>query len=481
MVSKFEKKEITKKSKDFSRWYNDVVLKAELADYSPVKGCMVIKPYGFAIWENIKNALDEKIKAAGVQNAYFPLFIPYSFLKKEAEHVKGFSPELAIVTHGGGEKLSEPLVVRPTSETVMYAMFSKWIQSYRDLPLLINQWCNIVRWEKRTFLFLRTTEFLWQEGHTCHRTHDEARGEVERALKMYEDLYQDYLAIGGVAGKRSESDKFPGAVGTYAFEMLMPDGKALQGCTSHDLGQNFAKPFKIKFQDLDGKQKYVWQTCWGFTTRSIGALIMVHGDDNGLILPPKMAPIQVVIIPIPTRKKTAAAVFCQKLKKELEKVRIRVKIDDREEYTPGWKFNEWELKGVPLRIEVGEKEIEGEYVTVARRDDINSKFKIPNDKLKFQIQNLLKEIQDNLYQKARKFLEENTHKVDDYQEFKRIMKSKRGFILAFWCGKPDCEEKIKSETKASNRCLPTGGKKERGKCVYCGKPAEYRWLFAQAY
>lgn len=480
MAEKFEKKGITKKSQDFSGWYNDVVLKAELADYSPVKGCMVIRPYGFAIWENIKKFLDEKIKAAGVENAYFPLFIPLSFLKKEAEHVKGFFPELAVVTHGAGEELTEPLVVRPTSETVMYSMFSKWIQSYRDLPLLINQWCNIVRWEKRTYLFLRTTEFLWQEGHTCHATHDESRQEVERASKMYENFYREYLALPGIAGKRSEADKFPGAVDTYAYEMLMPDGKALQGCTSHDLGQNFAKPFGVKFLDKNGEQKYVWQTSWGLTTRSIGALIMVHGDDNGLVLPPKVAPIQVVIIPIYKESGGDILRKAEGLKKKLEEKKIRVELDKRENLTLGYKINDWELRGVPIRIEIGQKEIAEDVLTVVRRDE-NSKGKIQKSKLQFKIQNLLEEIQRNLLEKAEKFLQENTHEVGDYQEFKKIMKSKRGFILAFWCGDSKCEAKIKEETKASNRLLPNGAKKENGRCVYCAKKADYRWLFAQAY
>jgi len=480
MTAVFQKKELVAKSKNFSRWYNNVVLKAGLADYSPVHGCMVIKPYGFALWENIKNGLDKMIKAAGVQNAYFPLFIPYSFLKKEAEHVKGFSPELAVVTHGGGEKLKEPLVVRPTSETIIYEMFSRWIHSYRDLPLLINQWCNIVRWEKRTYLFLRTMEFLWQEGHTCHQTHKEAEKEVFRALNMYADFYQHYLAVPGVLGRKSDSEKFPGAVDTFTYEILIPNGKVLQGCTSHDLGQNFSRVFEIKFLDKKGKEQYVWQTCWGFTTRAIGGLIMVHGDDNGLVLPPKVAPTQVVIIPIKSDDSRLLN-YARKIKSLLLKAGVRTEIDFREEQTPGWKFNDWELKGVPLRIEVGEKEVKKGKVTVVRRDRLNSKFQVSSSQLKLEIKSLLEEIQTSLFKKAEKFLKENIHKVDSYQEFKRIMKEKRGLVKAFWCGNPQCEKKIKEETKASNRCLPLKAKKEKGKCIYCGRPAQYRWFFGQAY
>lgn len=476
---KFVKKEIAKRSKDFSRWYTDVILKAELADYAPVKGCMVIRPYGYALWENIQKSLGGMIKEAGVENAYFPLFIPHSFLKKEAAHVKGFLPELAVVTIGGGEKLAEPLVVRPTSETVIYAMFSRWIQSYRDLPLKINQWCNIVRWEKRTYLFLRTTEFLWQEGHTCHASHEEAREEALRALKMYEDFYKEYLAIPGFSGKRSDADKFPGAVDTFAFEALMPDGKALQGATSHDLGQNFAHPFEVKFLDEKGRQQYVWQTSWGLSTRVIGGLIMLHGDDQGLVLPPKVAPLQVVIVPIKANDEKQME-YARKMEKDLKEAGVRVKVDERKEYTPGWKFNEWELRGVPLRIEIGSKEVDGGNVTLVRRDK-SLKLKVQSVKLQLKVKNLIEEIQKDLWGKAKHFLEENTHLVDSYEEFEKIMAGKRGFINAFWCGDPECEKKVKKETRASIRLLPQGAKKEAGKCVYCGKKAEYRWLFGQAY
>ena len=472
-----------KKSENFSEWYTDVILKSGLADYAPVKGCMVIRPYGFALWENIKKSLDEMIRADGISNAYFPIFIPFSFLKKEKEHIKGFSPQLAVVTHGGGKKLTEPLVVRPTSETVIYAMYSKWIKSWRDLPLLINQWANIVRWEMRTYLFLRTMEFLWQEGHTCHRTHQEALGQVKKALARYQSVYEDFLAIPGILGKKSEAEKFPGALDTLTFEMLMPDGKALQGCTSHDLGQNFSKPFNISFQDKNGKKSYVWQTCWGFTTRSIGALIMVHGDDQGLVLPPKIASIQVIIIPIFEKsaiqnKKILA--FAEKIKQDLIKSEIRVELDARKQYSPGWKFNEWEMKGVPLRIEVGQQEIKGKFVKIVRRDN-NEQRTVNNEQLTKNITKVLEEIRNNLYKKAQKFLRENTHQTDDYNEFKKIMKTKRGFIWAFWCENPKCEEKIKKETKATVRLLPLNAKKEVGKCIYCGKKAQHKWLFAQAY
>jgi len=483
-------KSITKKSQDFSTWYNDVVLKAELADYAPVRGCMVIRPYGYALWERIQAEMDRMIKDAGISNAYFPLFIPESFLKKEKEHVEGFSPELAVVTIGGGEKLAEPLVIRPTSETVMYAMFAKWISSWRDLPFKLNQWCNIVRWEKRTYLFLRTTEFLWQEGHTAHVTHEEALEEVFRALKAYQTLYQDFLALAGYSGVKSQKEKFAGAVNTYTYEMLMPDGKILQGCTSHDLGQNFSRPFKVMFRDKDGKQKYVWQTSWGLATRSIGGLVMEHGDDRGLILPPKVAPIQVVIVPIPAveaTKNLAIAKLCGEIKHELEGANLRVKLDSREEQTPGWKFNDWELKGVPIRLEIGQRELKQKTAVLVRRDTgQKAEFKIDPPageagNLKLKIAETLNDIQRSLLVSSESFLEENTHKVDDYDELKEIMKGKKGFISAFWCEDRKCEDKIKEETKATVRCLPLGAKKEKGKCVYCGREASFRWLFGQAY
>lgn len=479
MKEKFEKEKLIKKSEDFSQWYIDVILKSDLAEYAPVRGCQILKPYGFAIWENIQRKLDEKIKEANVKNVYFPLFIPEELLKKEKEHVAGFSPELAIVTIGGGETLKEKLVVRPTSETIIYETFSKWIKSWRDLPFKINQWANVVRWEKRPRLFLRTTEFLWQEGHTFHATHEDALKEVMRALKMYVNFYREYLAIDGYFGKKSESEKFPGAKDTFTYEMLMPDGKALQGCTSHDLGQNFSKAFNITFLDKDGKRKFVWQTCWGFTTRSIGAMVMVHGDDHGLILPPKIAPIQVVIIPIFLKGKK------EKIEKEALKIKeklkdFKVEIDTRKEFTPGFKFNEWELKGVPLRIEIGEKEIKGKSLTLVRRDSFE-KIEVKIGKAVEKISQILEDIQKGLLKKSSKFLKENTREAKDFEEFKKIIKEKKGFIKAFWCENSSCEEKIKEETKATTRVLPLGTKTEKGKCVYCKKLAKRKWIFAQAY
>jgi prolyl-tRNA synthetase len=480
MEKKFEKEQIVKKSENFSDWYTDVILKSGLADYAPVKGCQVIRPYGFAIWENIQKVLDEEIKKAGVKNAYFPLFIPEKFLKKEKEHIKGFSPELAVVTIGGGKELKEKLIVRPTSETIIYEMHKKWIKSWRDLPLMINQWANIVRWEKRPRLFLRTTEFLWQEGHTVHETHQGAFSEVIRALRMYINFYQNFLAIDGISGKKSESEKFPGARDTYAFEMLMPDGKALQGCTSHDLGQNFAKVFNINFQDKDGKEKFPWQTCWGLSTRSIGALIMVHGDDSGLIIPPKIAPIQIIVIPIFQGKS-----IDKKLEKKSEEIKeilkdFKVEADFRKEYSVGWKFNEWELKGVPLRMEIGTKELKEDKITLVRRDT-GEKFLVPSKLILLKVREILNSIQKNLFEKSSQFLKENTREVFDYKEFKDIIKKEKGFLKAFWCENPKCEAKIKEETKVTNRCLPFNTPEETGKCILCGKKAKRKWIFAQAY
>ena len=476
----FEKKQLVKKSEDFSKWYPDVILKAGLADYAPLKGCQVLKPYGFAIWENIQNVLDAKIKEAGVKNAYFPLFIPEKFLKKEKDHIKGFSPELAVVTIGGGKNLKEKLIVRPTSETIIYQMFAQWIKSWRDLPLMINQWCNVVRWEMRPRLFLRTTEFLWQEGHTVHQTHQEALEEVNRALKMYVDFYRDYLAIDGIFGKKSESEKFPGAEATYTYEMLMPDGKALQGCTSHDLGQNFAKVFNIKFLDKKGKEKIAWQTCWGLSTRSIGALIMVHGDDNGLIIPPKIAPIQIIVIPI-FGKNITDKILREKINKVKEILKnFKVEVDLRKEYSVGWKFNEWELKGVPLRIEIGQKEIKEKKVTLVRRDN-NERILASLGSLADVVKETLDSIQKNLFLKSAQYLKENTREVFEYKDFINIMREKKGFLKAFWCENPKCEAKIKEETKATTRVLPYFAKEEKGKCIYCGKVAKRKWVFAQAY
>lgn len=476
----FEKEQLVKKSDDFTKWYTDVIIKAELADYAPVKGCQVIRPYGFSIWEKIQQVLDEMIKSSGVKNAYFPLFIPESFLKKEKDHIEGFSPELAVVTVGGGKELDEKLVVRPTSETIIYEMYARWLKSWRDLPILINQWANIVRWEKRTRLFLRTTEFLWQEGHTVHETYKEAKAEVERALQIYVKLYQDYLAIDGVWGRKSETEKFPGAVSTFSYEMLMPDGKALQGCTSHDLGQNFAKPFGLSFLDRKGANQIPYQTCWGFSTRSIGGLIMAHGDDNGLIIPPKLAPVQVVFIPIlqgKTKDKTLQKTTLE-LKDKLKN--FNVQIDERKEYSVGWKFNEWELKGVPLRIEIGSQEVKKKTATLVRRDS-GEKKEVKFSNLAAEVKKVLEAIQKDLFKKSTQFLKENTKEVGDYREFKEVMEHEKGFVRAFWCCRGECEAKIKEETKATTRCLPHDAKEEKGNCIYCGKPATQKWLFAQAY
>ncbi len=486
----FDKKQIVKKSEDLDRWYTDVILRSEMADYSPVKGCMIIRPYGYELWEKIQAFLDAEFKKIGVKNAYFPLFIPNSFLNKEKEHVAGFSPQMAVVTIAGGEKLSEPLVVRPTSETIMYDSYSRWIQSWRDLPLLLNCWNNVVRWEKRTYLFLRTTEFLWQEGHTAHATFEDADNFARVILEIYKKFDEELLGIPVITGRKSQSEKFPGASITYSLEALMPDGKVIQMGTSHNLGDNFARVFNIKYLDKTGKQQYVWQTSWAETTRVIGALVMSHGDDAGLVIPPRIASIQVVIIPITHDSEVAD--FCSKLKKELEIEGMKVFVDDREEKTIGWKFNEWELKGVPIRIEVGKREMEEGVLTVVRRDT-SEKLKIKSvtasagsrpdggKKFKVEIKKLLDEIQRNLFEKMRKFREENTHNVDTYEEFKKIMAEKKGLIYAYWCEDPVCEAKIKAETKATTRVLPLDAKKEQGRCIYCEKVATHRWYFAQAY
>lgn len=469
---------LTKQSENFSKWYLDTVKEAELADYSKVKGCMVIKPYGYAIWENIQNELDRRIKQANVQNVYFPLFIPESFLNKEKEHVKGFAPECAVVTHGGGKKLSENLLIRPTSETIMYDTFSDWIRSYRDLPLKINQWANIVRWEMRTRPFLRTTEFLWQEGHTAHATKEDADKEAYRALKMYEDFDKEFLSLPIKSGKKSEKEKFAGALYTLSTEALAKDGKAIQAGTSHNLGQGFAKAFDITFQDENGKMKYVWQTSWGVSTRMVGTLIVVHGDDNGLILPPKVAPIQAVIVPIykSDEEKKKITAYIEEIKNSLPD--IRLKIDDREEISPGFKFNHWEAKGVPIRLEVGPKDLEKKQVVAARRDTLEKEH-IKFGELKIKIPKLLDNIQKNIYQKALKFQEENTHSVSSYKEFREIINDKGGFISTAWCGNEVCEGKIQNETKATIRVIEEG-KKPQGKCL-CGKESKMQVLFAKAY
>ena len=478
----FEKKELKKKSENLSDWYTDVILKAELADYAPVKGTMVIRPYGYALWEAVQEIFNRMMKTKGVENAYFPLFIPHSLLEKEKEHVKGFSPELALVTIGGGEKLKDPLVVRPTSETIMYAMYAKWVHSWRDLPILINQWNNVVRWEKRTYLFLRTTEFLWQEGHTAHETEKEAIDMALTAFEWYRQVFEEYLAIPIYQGTKSESEKFAGAKTTYTNEALMPDGKALQIATSHNLGQNFSKVFDIQFAARDGKMDHVWQTSWGLSTRALGGLFLTHGDDNGVILPPKIAPVQMIIMPIMKKDADTSVLLarCAEIRETLVNSGIRVKVDTREEPSVGRRFNEWEVKGVPVRLEVGERELAADTVVLARRDT-GEKITVARKEILVTVQKMLDDIQKSLYEKAKKFLDGNTHDAATYDEFKNIMSATRGFIRAFWCEEVACEAKVKEETKASTRLLPMGAKDETGTCVRCGKPASHRWLFAQSY
>jgi prolyl-tRNA synthetase len=484
MVNTFTKKELKKKSENLSDWYTDVVLKAELADYGPAKGTMVIRPYGYAIWERLQHILDTMFKEYGVQNAYFPLFIPYSFLEKEKEHMKGFSPELAIVTHGGGEKLKEPLVVRPTSETIMYHMYAKWIQSYRDLPVLINQWNNVVRWEMRTYLFLRTTEFLWQEGHTAHESESDAIKMQEAALEWYRKAYEEYYAVPVIAGIKSNKEKFAGAKATYTVEALMPDGKALQGATSHNLGQNFSTVFDIKFQNRSSQEEFVWQTSWGFSTRSLGGLFLVHGDDQGLVLPPNIAPIQVVVMPIHKSNVSNELLdgYVQDIKEALINGGVRVKIDSREEPSVGRRFNEWEVKGIPVRFEIGHKEVQDNTVTLVRRDT-GQKTVIKRSDMLVTVEKVLQTMQKDLFAKAKTFRDENTHEVNTYDEFKKIMSSSRGFIRAFWCEDAVCETAIKEETKASTRCLPLEDRDIAldGICIKCGSKASHRWVFAQSY
>jgi len=473
------KGKITQRSRDFSKWYLDVIAAADLADHAPVKGCMVIKPCGYAIWENIQKTLDGMLKATGHKNAYFPIFIPESFLKREQEHVEGFSPELAVVTHAGGKKLEENLVVRPTSETVIYASFAKWIHSWRDLPLLINQWCNVVRWEMRTRLFLRTTEFLWQEGHTAHATHEEAEAEAVRMLEVYRRFVEDYMAIPVVTGLKSETEKFAGALKTWAIEALMQDKKALQCGTSHDLGQNFAKAFGVKFLDSSGSEQYVWQTSWGVSTRLIGALIMMHGDDKGIIVPPRIAPTHIAIVPIwkNDEEKTKTVAAAHRLAKMVSNFSFIV--DDRD-LRPAHRYYEWEQKGVPLRAEVGPRDVENSQVVLVRRDT-GEKVTVSQDEFAVRTAEILEDIQQNLYHRAQSFLEENTHDVETWDEFQEIIKHQGGFVRAEWCGLAECEAKIKEATKATVRCIPFENGTERGACVRCGKPSRHKVLFAQAY
>jgi prolyl-tRNA synthetase len=472
-----------KKNQDFSEWYVEVVLKAELADYAPVKGCMIIRPDAYAVWEKIQELVNQKIKATGHRNAYFPMFIPEAFLKKEAEHFEGFTPEVAWITQGGNTPLEEKLAVRPTSETIMYEMYSKWIRSWRDLPLKINQWCNIVRWEtKATKLFLRTREFLWQEGHTAHATPEEAEAEVMWALNMYKDMVENNLAIPVIIGVKSDSEKFAGATYTTALESIMPDGKALQMGTSHNLGQHFAKVFNVKFIGEDKQDHYVWQTSWGITTRLIGAMIMVHGDDKGLIMPPKVAPIQVVIVPIPFKGQEAEAIAAKtkQIQEQLQAKGITVTLDDRQEYTPGWKFNQWEMKGIPLRIEVGPRDVKNGQCVMVRRDNGQKAF-VKDADILATAEKLLQEIQDSMLTKAKAILADKTTTVQNYDEFKQVVEGKGGFIKASWCMSPECETKIKDETGATVRVRPFQAEKPTCGCVYCGKEGKETVYFARSY
>jgi prolyl-tRNA synthetase len=484
--TKGEKKEpmvtaITPQSEDFSAWYLDVVRRAELADYTPVKGCMAIRPYGYAIWELIQQGLDRRFKATGHVNAYFPLFIPSTLLMKEKEHVEGFAPQVAWVTRGGDEELAEPLVVRPTSEVIIGTLYAKWIQSWRDLPVLINQWANVVRWEKVTRPFLRTTEFLWQEGHTAHETEEEAQEETLKILGIYKEFAETELAMPVVDGQKTESEKFAGASRTYSIEALMGDGRALQAGTSHNLGQNFAKAFEIQFQGRDKTLQFVWTTSWGVSTRLIGALIMTHGDDNGLILPPRVAPYQVVMVPIPRGNwQETVLPKAREIRDELESRGVRVMLDDREAYTPGWKFAEWELRGVPLRIEIGPKDLEKSQVVVARRDT-RQKSSLPFDGLAEGVGRLLDDIQTSLLNRAKAFREEHTTRVLTYEEFKSAMEGRPGFVIAGWCGSADCEAQIKAETQATLRNIPFGSEMISGVCVKCGQPSAGEAWFAKAY
>jgi prolyl-tRNA synthetase len=473
---------IADKEKDFARWYTDLVQEAELADYAPVKGCMVIRPYGYALWENMCAALDRRIKERGHQNCYFPLFIPESFIKRESEHVEGFSPELAVVTIGGGKQLEEPLIVRPTSETIINEMFAKWISSYRDLPLLINQWANVVRWEMRTRLFLRTTEFLWQEGHTAHATAQEAETEALDILEMYKEFMETELAIPVLTGRKSENERFAGAVHTYACEALMTDGKALQMGTSHNLGQNFARAFGIQFDTEDGHREFVWQTSWGVSTRMVGGVVLAHGDKKGLVLPPRIAPLSVVIVPIYKTDDEKGKILeaAESIKGDLERNGVKTKLDDRDSVTPGFKFNDWEMRGVPIRLELGPRDLDAEQAIVVRRDT-GGKEPARLKGLPDVIGRLLGDMQKTIYDIALKYREENTRAVKDYAEFKEIMHSLGGFVWVDWCGDPECELKYKNDTKATIRVIPLDGPEPEGDCLRCGRKGVERAVFAKAY
>jgi prolyl-tRNA synthetase len=474
-------KQITKKSEDFSKWYVEIIKKAELADYSPMKGMMVIRPYGYEIWELLKEHLDKKFKETGHRNAYFPLFIPESFLAKEAEHVEGFAPEVAWVTMGGQEELEEKLAIRPTSEAIICPMYAKWINSWRDLPVLINQWANIVRWEKVTRPFLRTTEFLWQEGHTVHATYEEAEEETLKILHIYKTFAEEYLALPVISGLKSESEKFAGALKTYCIEALMPDGRALQAGTTHNLAQNFSKAFNIRFENRNQELEYGWQTSWGVSTRLVGALIMTHGDDSGLILPPRIAPLQTVIIPISVGNwKETVLPEAKALFKELETHGFRTFLDDRDTFTPGWKFSEWEMKGVPVRIEIGPKDIEKHQVVLVNRINRNKLF-VKREELITTLEKLLDEIQQQLLNRANDFIEKNTHEAHDFDELAEIIENRKGLVKSGWCESPECETKVKERTAATIRVILEEKDKRFNRCPVCGNEAMHVVLFAKAY
>lgn len=489
-------KNFTSREENYSQWYNELVVKADLAENSAVRGCMVIKPYGYAIWEKMQATLDKMFKDTGHSNAYFPLFIPKSFFSREADHVEGFAKECAVVTHyrlkndpdGNGivvdddAKLEEELIVRPTSETIIWDTYKNWIQSYRDLPILVNQWANVVRWEMRTRIFLRTAEFLWQEGHTAHATEQEAIDETIQMMNVYADFAENFLAMPVLKGTKSPNERFAGAIETYCIEALMQDGKALQAGTSHFLGQNFAKAFDVQYLNKENKLTHVWSTSWGVSTRLMGALIMTHSDDNGLVLPPNLAPIQVAIVPI-YRKEEQLNAITEKINpviKALKDKNISVKYDDRDTYKPGWKFNEYEFKGVPVRLAMGPRDMENGTVEIARRDTLEKEI-VPLEGIEDRIEKLLEEIQQNLYQKALDYRKENIRKADTWDEFKDILENKKGFILAHWDGTSETEQKIKDETKATIRVIPMDGEQEEGKCIYSGKPSKQRVVFALSY
>jgi len=474
-------KEITPQNEDFSRWYIDVIKKADLMDYSPVRGCIVFKPDGYELWEACQRELDKRFKATGHRNAYFPLFIPESFFEKEKEHVEGFNPELPWVTEAGGEKLEERLAIRPTSETIIGHMYAQWINSYRDLPLLINQWANVVRWEKRTLPFLRTSEFLWQEGHTAHASEEEAREETMMILELYRDFVENFLAIPVFVGQKTPSEKFAGAVDTYSIEAMMKDGKALQAGTSHYLGQNFAKGFDIKFLDRDNVQKFAYTTSWGVSTRLLGALIMVHGDDRGLALPPKVAPTQVVIIPIgPQKERERVVNQATEIMNLLLEHDLRVKMDAREDFSPGWKFNEYEMRGVPIRLEIGPRDIDNGQVVLVRRDT-GEKKAVPLNNVLLEVEGLLQEIQVNMFKKAKEFKEQNSHVAHSLKELTDLITNQRGFVLAGWCGDERCEQKVKEESGATSRNIPFNPPEELHHCVVCNQTAKHTVWFAKSY